>query len=191
MIIVLEGANGTGKSALAKALSANGYGEIYRAFRSDSDEHFEVRAGQMRMLGVPVNTFVEDAFAADLLGRLDVPMILDRSMPSGVAYLLAEGGLGSEAQLLLSLWVGSLRKRTVLIVHMKANLGTRMDRARGRRFDWHIDSLVEREIREAIQAVSSLDPGIHILEIDTTEKTKDQTAREVVEFIDAVDACRA
>jgi thymidylate kinase len=87
MILVLEGPCGSGKSTLAKALCAKLGWPMYRAFRRDPNDHTPGRTAELlRDAGLPLNTWMEDMFAADLLAQVKSNVILDRSLPSGLAY---------------------------------------------------------------------------------------------------------
>lgn len=131
MILVLEGTNGTGKSTYAKRLSEELGATIIRPFRPHSDFHFDGTTRLERDLkhyGVPVNTHVDDLYVADILGRLEgsnnVRSILDRSMPSALAYGSARVQLlaAQRDELgLMNLWQSSLRGASVLYVWLHAD----------------------------------------------------------------------
>jgi deoxyadenosine/deoxycytidine kinase len=92
MIIVIEGTEGTGKTTLAKALSAKHDAIIYRAYRDDNEVRLtESDARRWRYLGFHINSYQEEINTMDLLralsrGRQKPRLILDRSMPSALAY---------------------------------------------------------------------------------------------------------
>jgi thymidylate kinase len=92
MIIVLEGINGGGKSTTSKIISQQTGITVCRPFRSNnSDLHwgrvehnaFEVWLKQMM---VPMNSHVNDMYVADLMATFKLEGILDRTMPSAIAY---------------------------------------------------------------------------------------------------------
>ncbi len=91
-VIILEGLNGVGKSAVARLLSASLGIPIIRPFRhSDSERHLGREPGRglqqsLRSLGIPANTFVDDMYVADLVTALGASAVLDRSMASAIAY---------------------------------------------------------------------------------------------------------
>lgn len=137
MIVILEGMKGSGKSTLAAELSRSLKLPVYRPFRVDPNEHWDgdstLRA-MMERLGVRVNTYVEDLYAADLLAGIGGNVILDRSMPSGYAYGI-ENGDASVAVLreALNYWFWRLGARTdVAYVHLDVSLRVANKRLGGR-----------------------------------------------------------
>lgn len=100
MIVIFEGTNGVGKSTYANALSKKFGAPVIRPFRSgDTDLHWG-HSGKDRFqmlrdeLRVPVNTHVDDLYVADFLATYQVDAILDRSVPSAVAYGILNDDLG-------------------------------------------------------------------------------------------------
>lgn len=97
MIIILEGSNGVGKSTYAKELASVLGIPIFRPFRhGNTDLHRknvneEAPEERLAKFGVEVNTHIEDFFAADFLAATGAKVVLDRSLPSALAY----GQLGS------------------------------------------------------------------------------------------------
>lgn len=85
-MIIFEGCNGVGKTTYAKELGRILEAPVYRAFRGDQALHYQGELENARSLGVPVNTFVDDMYVADLSRVLRNEVILDRSLPSAVAY---------------------------------------------------------------------------------------------------------
>lgn len=94
-IIVLEGVNGLGKTTYAQRLSERLGVPVYRAFRDKISEHWGDRSERELMLreqfGVPLNTHVDDLYAADIVSRLGAGVIFDRSLPSALAYGKLQG----------------------------------------------------------------------------------------------------
>ena len=94
MIIILEGTNGVGKSTIAKLLHKVVDAPILRPFRPSANTHWDHSEGDtgdaLRALGVPINTFVDDLYVADILRSMKANLyrgaVLDRGMPSSVAY---------------------------------------------------------------------------------------------------------
>lgn len=139
MIIVLEGLNGVGKTACANALSKQTGVPVVRPFRHDDATHLGREDGglqdALRALGIPANTYVEDAFVADFLRSTGASAILDRSMASGIAYGLLYGNVKvDQVKPLLQLWSRALKAspRPVLYVYMVAQQHVRMERTEGR-----------------------------------------------------------
>ena len=96
MIYILEGCNGVGKSTYAHALSEQLDIPLYRPFKQgNTDLHWnyepEVENRLRNKFKIPLNTHVEDLMTADVLGALRPDAILDRSLPSAVAYGIMHG----------------------------------------------------------------------------------------------------
>lgn len=123
-MIVFEGTNGVGKTAYAKMLSTMLKAPIYRAFRRPGAEHHTDDVPRMEELGLPVNTYVEDFYMADFARIIDHEVILDRSLPSAIAYDIVEvqGTLPCHWVDLVSEWdrLLTFARRPVLVVHLVA-----------------------------------------------------------------------
>lgn len=146
MILLIEGVNGTGKTTLAQALSKKTGFPIYRPFRTSMTDHTELpdkfRDG-LRTMGVPVNTHAEDLYLADFLAHQyqhsPVDLILDRSMPSAVAYGLADNTMPipgvsvlPAATTLYLVWEERMLATDVLWVHLHASFETVRERSGAR-----------------------------------------------------------
>ncbi len=127
MIIVLEGVNGTGKSLYARKLAAGLGGVVLRPFRQSEDHHFSgdtPMERDLKALGVPYNTHVDELYVADLLGKMlrgrqRFSAILDRSIGSAIAH--GDRPL-SEAGKLVEVWHRLLGENApVLYVWLKAS----------------------------------------------------------------------
>lgn len=123
MLIIFEGINGTGKSTCAQALSERLGAPVVRPFRHDDHSIHWGMGGQLetalRSFGVPLNTHVDDLYVADILSIFHPNAILDRSVPSGIAY----SGALKQSQELFEFWceqVASYRGPT-LYVYMVAS----------------------------------------------------------------------
>lgn len=111
MIVILEGLNGTGKTSVAKALAADRGYKIYRPLREGVSSHWD-DSGLKRQLTdcrVQSNSYLDDVFAVDALVQMESrewSVVLDRSMPSAVAYGLLNGTVKGEAHrnALLTYW---------------------------------------------------------------------------------------
>lgn len=138
MIIILDGLEGTGKSTAAQILSDAWGLPIYRAFRADPHEHWDGRTGLKQFLcdlRVPVNTYVEDLYVVDLLATIGGDAILDRSMPSAVAYgTLHNDWSAAEAERGFKYWAWRLTQRSdVHYIYMNCNNHVASTRSPGRR----------------------------------------------------------
>lgn len=134
-MLVIEGGVGTGKTTLGKLLySALGW-PLYRSFRPGWDGH-EPGAELPEVLrrNVPVNTWVDDLYLADFAMSVGSDVIVDRSMPSALAYC-AMGLVGTpgvmltedEARIAAEYWAKRCGKRA-MILHLETDLKTRWDR---------------------------------------------------------------
>lgn len=86
-ILVLEGAKGAGKTSLSAMLQEELDWPVYRAFRKGGEQHNPgATSGWAKLLRFPINTWMEDMFVADVCSVAKPNLIMDRSMPSAVAY---------------------------------------------------------------------------------------------------------
>jgi thymidylate kinase len=145
-VIVIEGVNGAGKTRYARHLSLATDFPVYRAFRGSEDEHYTEGEGKARLeklegLGIPVNSYVEDMFAADMLVRLKASAILDRSLPSAIVYgnPLRRATGGSDLELTASLnqarwelWESLMIRAGGILVHLAVSYDAAKARANGR-----------------------------------------------------------
>lgn len=147
MIIVLEGINGVGKSTYAIAIRKRLGAPIVRPFRPSPDTHWDQHEGEvgaaLRELGVPINTFVDDLYVADMIRMLNPPhAVLDRGMPSSVAYgrLKDEEWTKSGVDWTIGYWeeclldAGHRPGRSVVLAYLFASFDETKRRCEGR---WH------------------------------------------------------
>ena len=138
MIVILEGCNGVGKSAYAEALADYLGAPVLRPFRPSPDYHWNGERPlevALKRLGVPVNTHVDDLYIADILGQLGQltprDVILDRSVPSAIAYGSAKGIDGP----LFDYWQNQLRRlRRVVYAWLVCPWRIAKERSSGRWF---------------------------------------------------------
>ena len=142
MIVILEGVNGVGKTTYAKLLSTHLGIPRYRAFKANLEVHWGDNHPMELLLKdkfkVPLNTHVEDLFSADLLGRIGGDVVLDRSLPSAIAYGLLENDplLPTDTLELFHYWMSLLRDRKVLYVWMTAQYAVARSRSESREQPW-------------------------------------------------------
>lgn len=187
MIIILEGLEGVGKTALANALSESTGHPIYRAFRSNPSERFgegNRLEATLRSYGVPVNSYIEDLFVADLLTTIGGDVILDRSMPTGIAYGLKNGLFDyKKAWDVYAYWLWRMGARSdVLYVHMEADAQARSERIAPGRINYGES---ERAVLEANLSIcfQKADGIFKTLLVDTTEQSKAETKAQVFQKI--------
>lgn len=179
MIIVLEGLNATGKSSVAEQLHGDWGYPIIRLFRCCSDDHLDgSRVEHLRSLGIPVNTYVEDAFVADFLVRTGAHATLDRSMPSGLAYALVEDRIDSEqVGPLMRLWCDTLRKTKVHVIQLHASRAERERRIEGREIHPQ-DGILEEWLDEIMELCD-----LPMTRVDTTTLSKEATLKRCLECL--------
>jgi len=85
MIVIAEGINGSGKTSLCEQLERRTRWPVFRSFRRAGRNFNEIVEG-MRQIGIPVNSYIEDVLVAEVLGQVGRNVILDRSLPSAIAY---------------------------------------------------------------------------------------------------------
>jgi len=173
MIVVLEGANGVGKSTYAELLEVELGLKRCRPFKDgDANLHWGVgeRAGQLYgdliRCGIPVNTHVDDMYVADFLRTFKVGAILDRSLPSAIAYRTLPNMECSLSDLML-LWQRMLIQapRPLLYVWMKASHPTAKQRCKGRWFPSKAEyRRLEREFEKVFRRI-----GFKKMCVDTTD----------------------
>lgn len=86
MILLLEGTNGVGKTTYIRQLEKRLGWPSYSAFRGKADKYDPTMLAELKRLGVPVNTFVDEMYMVDLVRATGIDIIVDRSFPSAVAY---------------------------------------------------------------------------------------------------------
>lgn len=158
-IIVLEGINGVGKTTYAQALASATRLPVYRAFRDNIGAHWGEKSERERLLkerfGVPLNTHVDDLYVADFLASFKAGAILDRSMPSAIAYGLEQGSLiVSDAQReMLQFWETSLISSgaRVAYVWLKAPYDVAKARCEGRA--WPMNKTVHNRLDKVFERV--------------------------------------
>jgi hypothetical protein len=195
VVICLEGLNGVGKSATARALSIELEVPIVRPFRHDATnvhlgrEQGRSKLDALRALGVPANTYVDDIYTADLIVGLGISAVLDRSMASATAYGLLYGDVRtlSRAQALADAWQEqwSKYKGRFLYVHMTARPEVMAARCDGR---WSPNDKqhgpLEREFTRMYRSIRL--PKFHI---DTSDSPgAEDNARAIVQALSGADA---
>jgi thymidylate kinase len=140
MIIILEGVNGVGKSTYATLLSAKLRLPIIRPFRinhtthTGNDSKYEL---ELKKYGVKPNTHIDDLYVADLLRQLQSGAILDRAIPSAIAYAKMRGESfppKDKYKNLLAFWEGMIQSisQPLLYVWMRAEYDDARERAGAR-----------------------------------------------------------
>jgi len=131
MIILLEGPNGVGKTTYAEHLSMHFDWPVYRAFRR-SGKYQMGQVERYSAMGVPINTYVDDLYAADFIRAFNPSLILDRAIPSAIAYdkVFKQGTIKSYGEVLRE-WCDLLSNATVMYAWLDAPYETAEKRFRG------------------------------------------------------------
>jgi deoxyadenosine/deoxycytidine kinase len=131
MVIILEGMNGSGKSTYAHELSSRLNIPLYHVFKNgNTDIHYGDQSKYEKMLindfKVPLNTHIDDLYVADMVTNLGVSVIMDRSLPSAIAYGIPQACpyLPMDTKALLDFWQGFFGRssaKRVLYVWMRVS----------------------------------------------------------------------
>lgn len=173
MILVLEGPEGVGKTTLSEALQARWDFVPYRTLAWKGGRLSPQELSVWRERGVPVNTYVDDMYAADLLDCLhhnvglawSSRVLLDRSMPSGVAYTPE----GPEAHAdIVRWWARTLEPIGGRLIHLDApveNLMARLPVDDTRRRPCHLS-----RVRSTLDAAVRLASNLPTLRLDVSQQ---------------------
>jgi hypothetical protein len=182
VLVILEGANGVGKTTLARRLVECGYTR-FKPFRPGSGPsgdkgHWDDPSGKtlfkrLVSLGVPVNSHAEDLFIADFLRQFpQLDVVLDRSIPSALAISAPKDIDHGE---LFTLWAEMLTPLRPLYVYMTADFDAaaqRFDNERMRDDAWW------KRVDKAIATTTRLLPvGWEVLQLNTTQTSPDDVWR--------------
>lgn len=180
-MIIMEGANGGGKTSYARALSGLLDAPLYRAFRRPgADHHNGNDMERLQNLGVPVNTWMDDMYLADLSRIIGNEVIVDRSMPSAVVYEIVQrqGTMRVDWVHYMTEWERLLKMsvRPALVVHLVAPYEVACERMTGHKPSedeyWMLGAWYDR-------VLSLLD--IPVLTIDTSVRAIPSGVRMVKE----------
>lgn len=141
MIILLEGINGVGKTTYAEMLSKILKIQYYHALKNGNmDVHWGEKGEKERALrevGAPLNTHIEDLYLADMLKTFNINAVIDRSMPSAIAYGKVERleylKTAEECVKVYSLWE-KMMPLDVLYVYMLCDYNVAKERCKNRKW---------------------------------------------------------
>lgn len=145
MLIMLDGANGVGKSTYAYRMKERFGIPVCRVFRSGNKElHWgstdKELQDELAKLKVPINTHIDDLFMADFMLTFQVDAILDRTLASAIAYGRTYNKMDGwyhekgNARRLLDFWVGLISRcsQPAFYVWLDAPYGVAKERCDGR-----------------------------------------------------------
>lgn len=180
-MIILEGANGGGKTSYAGVLAGMFSAPMYRPFRAPGDWHHGEEREKLEALGVPVNTWMDDMYLADMSRIVDNQVIVDRSMPSAIVYDIVEkqGTLRADWVKYMLEWETLLvrSKWPALIVRLIAPYRVARERMTG-----HIPDEEEyHQLNGWFERVLAILDHIPVITIDTSMHTVPEGTRLVKE----------
>lgn len=178
MRVILEGACGVGKTSLARALSALSNTPVYRPFRGKSEHITQSTVTAMQDLGLSVNGWEEDMYTADFLSVVRSDVIIDRSMPSAMAYNeVSSSPLAARArQTILRLWaerIAAARATIVLVVCAEA---TRKQRCPDRGGEWEARGILNATSEAAHVGPT---PGFSVWRVNTNKASPEALAQVI------------
>lgn len=164
MKVVLDGGCGVGKTSLARAISEVTGAPVYRPFRGAADHISPRMVSAMQQLGLSVNGWEEDLYVADLLANVPCSVILDRSMPSAIAYneMSSTALLAGHRRTLLRLWGERIASAGAVLVLVEATEAVRKVRSPERGGEWE-----GKAIRAAALHASTDVPGMIVWSVRT------------------------
>jgi len=143
--------------------------------------------GELKKLGVPVNTYVDDLYVADFLRATRRGAILDRSMPSALAYPMMRGEeiTPKTAKKLVVVWEQILRaaKIPVVYVWMQASHEVVKERCVGR---WHPNKAQYAKLESTFKRVF-VTLSLCKRRVVTTELSENETIKTVRQVVDDAD----
>lgn len=168
-MIILEGTNGVGKTTYARMLSDSLGAPLYRPFRPQQANHHTEDMERLSSLGVPVNTWLEDMYVADMARVIKNQIIIDRSLPSAIAYEMVEkqGTIKCDWVKCVVEWEKMLLRSAtpVVIVHLVAPYGIAKSRMTG-----CVPSKQDYErLRLWFGRILSVVEDLRVMTIDTSE----------------------
>lgn len=150
MKLIIEGACGRGKSTLAKELALITAVPVYRPFRGFSEHITVADATKMQdELGLSINGWEEDIYIADFLANVNASVILDRSLPSALAYneVSTRALLARQRRMVVDLWTERMHAARATLLILRGSEEVRAKRSPMRGGKWE-DLGIEAAVRE-------------------------------------------
>lgn len=151
MKVILEGGCGRGKTTLGNELALLTAVPLYRPFRHTDHISKEQMDAMRQEIGLSINGWEEDLYVADFIANVQCSVILDRSMPSALAYNEASSNPLSftQRQAVLELWAQRITAARATLVLLVGSETVRKKRSPTRGGQWEEDG-IKQAIREAI-----------------------------------------
>jgi len=151
MRLILEGGCGSGKTTLARALHAITGVPIYRPFRGKDEHISQYTINAMQDLGLSVNGWEEDLYTADFLSVVHSDVIIDRAMPSAMAYNeVSSCALAVRDRLtILRLWAERIYAARATVVLVVCDERVRAERSPQRGGEWELHG-ISRAVNDAL-----------------------------------------
>lgn len=187
IVIILEGINAVGKTTIARILSERCGLPVVRPFRQSSRTGDILAREKLKQLRVPVNTYVDDFYVADLLVQTAQGAILDRSVGSGVAYGMYHQNTVKnveEGKAIVSAWVETLSRfqGVVLYVYLQCNAEVRAERLKQRGelgpMDPHLGQI------QAVLESISFEMEFTKMIMDTSDKSPEMAANSIYQLVE-------
>ena len=151
MIVVLEGVNGAGKTALAQGLRQQLDWPVYRPFRPTDEFRWDSYEGsvlqrELFQLDIRPNTHVEDLHFADAAAQCKFDAILDRSALSAVVYGEESGDpvCARAGEQIIDIWGSAMMQAGAITVLLEISWEGARERLNG-------DRLLSREKHDRMQ----------------------------------------
>lgn len=144
MRLIMEGGCGAGKSTLAEALSTITATPVYRPFRTPGTHITQKQMDFIRQdIGLAINGWEEDLYVADLLSVVNASVILDRSLPSALAYNGASSEPLPQRQVdsITRLWMAKMSAARATLVLVECAEAKREERSPHRGGKWEVDAI--------------------------------------------------
>lgn len=116
-VVILEGARGTGKTTLGKAIKELTGWPLFKGFYSGVGHNPGEHDPRIAQLKLPIKSWVEDMFFADLLATAKPNIIMDRAMPTGIAYTEMSA---EDKHAALGMWADRMRAAEAKIILLHA-----------------------------------------------------------------------
>jgi thymidylate kinase len=149
MILLFEGVNGVGKTTYIRQVEKRTGWPSYSAFRGVADKYDSSMLDELARLGIPVNTFIDEMYMADLVRATGINLIVDRSFPSAVAYdEVFDQGTFVDREATEKIWLDLVKEAGMLYVWLCAPYEVTRIRSTGVRLNRQEHFYLEEHFRK-------------------------------------------